>query len=308
MVGTHVKAARASNGSSAVVFSYRSSIVFALLLAGAAVVLPAQPASALPSFARQTGEPCSSCHTAFPQLKPFGRRFKLGGYTLGGTRGCGDNSGEAAPMTVGTEDSAAASDDRPTELLKQIPIAGMTVPNFTHIKKGLPGDDTPKGFDSNNNTYVQETSVFYGGQIVCNFGAFAQATYERPGAAFFLDNTDIRYADDTKLGGADVVYGVTANNNPTVQDPWNTTPAWSYPFIGASDALAPMPAAGTMIEGTFGGRVAGVGAYIWANDMFYLEGTAYGTLGIPDIESDIVRQPPARTQSKTTHRQNSATT
>ena len=39
-------------------------------------------ASAVPSFARQTGQPCATCHTAFPELTPFGRRFKLNGYTL----------------------------------------------------------------------------------------------------------------------------------------------------------------------------------------------------------------------------------
>jgi hypothetical protein len=275
----HVAVAETESSGAAVFYAFGSSAAFALLLAGAMVVLP-QPASALPSFARQTGQPCSSCHNGFPQLTPFGRRFKLGGYTLGGTRGCGGSqtSGEAAPMRVGTENSAAAGDDRATELLKQIPIAAMTVPNFTHLKKGLDPADTPKGFNTNDNTYVQETSVFYGGQVVCNLGAFVQSTYERPGSVWFLDNTDIRYANDTNLGGTNVVYGVTENNNPTVQDPWNTTPTWSFPFIGASDALAPAPGAGTMIEGTFEGRVSGTGAYIFANDMFYLEATAYATL------------------------------
>jgi hypothetical protein len=31
------------------------------------------------------------------------------------------------------------------------------------------------------------------------------------------------------------------NNNPTVQDPYNSTFAWGYPFV--SSALAPTPAA-----------------------------------------------------------------
>jgi hypothetical protein len=82
-----------------------------------------------------------------------------------------------------------------------------------------------------------------------------------------------------------VLFGVTANNNPTVQDPWNSTPAWSFPFVGASDALAPTPAAGTMIEGTFGGRVAGTGVYIFANNAFYLEGTAYGTFDSETLQA-----------------------
>src|SRR5450759_3792269 len=42
------------------------------------------PADALPSFARQTGQPCGTCHTDYPGLTPYGRLFKLGGYTAGG--------------------------------------------------------------------------------------------------------------------------------------------------------------------------------------------------------------------------------
>src|SRR5947209_12189999 len=46
--------------------------------------LPRQ-ASALPSFARQTGQKCAACHVggAWPQLTPWGRFFKLSGYTAG---------------------------------------------------------------------------------------------------------------------------------------------------------------------------------------------------------------------------------
>jgi hypothetical protein len=288
----HVAACARHGSEGAAFHAFGGSTAFALLLVGAAVVLPTQPVSALPSFARQTGQPCASCHNGFPQLTPFGRRFKLGGYTLGGTRCGGSQTSETngakaapSPMRVGTENSAAAGDNRAAELLKQIPIAAMVVPSFTHLNKGLDPADTPKGFDTNDNTFVQETSVFYGGQIYCDLGAFVQATYERPGSVFFLDNTDIRYANDTKLGGTDVLYGITANNNPTVQDPWNTTPAWSFPFIGASDALAPAPAAGTMIEGTFEGRVGGAGVYVFANDKFYLEGTAYGTFDTQTLEA-----------------------
>jgi len=36
----------------------------------------------LPSYARQTGLACSACHYQFLMLTPFGRKFKLNGYTL----------------------------------------------------------------------------------------------------------------------------------------------------------------------------------------------------------------------------------
>ncbi|HUW27311.1 MAG TPA: cytochrome C, partial [Sulfuriferula sp.] len=43
------------------------------------------PARAVPSFARQTGQNCVACHAGgqFPELTPYGRLFKLTGYTIG---------------------------------------------------------------------------------------------------------------------------------------------------------------------------------------------------------------------------------
>src|ERR1017187_2672663 len=48
------------------------------------LVLQTCDASALPAFADQTGQRCGACHIGGlgPQLTPFGREFKLGGYTL----------------------------------------------------------------------------------------------------------------------------------------------------------------------------------------------------------------------------------
>ena len=55
-----------------------------LLLAGFLTIGYAPPANALPSYARQTGQPCGTCHTDFAGLTPYGRLFKIGGYTAGG--------------------------------------------------------------------------------------------------------------------------------------------------------------------------------------------------------------------------------
>jgi hypothetical protein len=75
--------AGSNNGHSAAIFAFGGSTFFVLLVVAVGVVLGPKPVSALPSFARQTGQPCSTCHSAFPQLTPFGRRFKLEGYTAG---------------------------------------------------------------------------------------------------------------------------------------------------------------------------------------------------------------------------------
>ena len=41
--------------------------------------------NAVPSYARQTGQECVACHVSFPELTPYGRYFKLTGYTIGKT-------------------------------------------------------------------------------------------------------------------------------------------------------------------------------------------------------------------------------
>lgn len=46
-----------------------------------ALLLP-EHVQAVPSFARQTGVSCYTCHTVFMELTPFGRQFKLTGYTM----------------------------------------------------------------------------------------------------------------------------------------------------------------------------------------------------------------------------------
>ena len=62
----------------------RTSTRFATLIVLAMACYP-DPAFALPAFNRQTGQNCQACHAGgqFPELTPYGRLFKLTGYTLG---------------------------------------------------------------------------------------------------------------------------------------------------------------------------------------------------------------------------------
>jgi hypothetical protein len=60
------------------------ALTLASVLAAAAF---APEASAIPSFARQTGMACSACHfQKFPVLNGFGRAFKANGYTMMGAQ------------------------------------------------------------------------------------------------------------------------------------------------------------------------------------------------------------------------------
>lgn len=225
------------------------------VIVGAGVMIKPPGASALPSFARQTGQPCATCHTAFPQLTPFGRRFKLGGYTMGG----GLTWEQGVP-----------------------PLAAMVMPTFTHTQVN---QDTPPQLwaHTNNNTILQQGSLFYAGQIYGNLGAFIQGTYDGASQHIFLDASDLRYADATKLFGLDVTYGVSINNAPSVEDVWNTTPAWGFPFI--SSTLAPQFAPQqTLMESGLGDKVVGTGLYTFWNDMLYLNFTAYQNLSTQALQ------------------------
>lgn len=259
------------------------------------------PASALPSFARQTGQPCGTCHTDFPALTPYGRRFKLLGYTIGGgpyrTTPFSMFGSKVDPLEDnerlkvyaqgldGKSNTASATALVPEESRPWVPpLSVMAVIGYTHTQTSQVAPCGP--YPCNDQFAAAPVSLFYGGAITDHIGAFAQFTYS--GAPFGVppasdpyatfqwswDNTDIRYADTFNIAGADVILGISANNNPSVQDPWNTTPAWRFPYAGST--TAPGPATSTLIDGALGpGHVIGVGGYAFINDFLYLELTGY---------------------------------
>jgi len=228
--------------------------LLAVLAAAAALVASVGPAEAVPSFARQTGQPCAACHTAFPELTPFGRRFKLGGYTLQG----GD--------------------------LKLPPVAAMIMPSFTNTKAPLDAGTQPPGLATNNNVVTQQVTGFLPGDLYGNLGSFIQVTGDPVGGGFILDASELRYANEFNLFGKDTIWGITVNNTPTVQDVWNTTPAFGWPEIASTIAPAFGPPL-THIESGYGQIVGGAGAYIFWNDMLYAELTGYHGLSEPILEA-----------------------
>lgn len=214
--------------------------------AGAIALLAfAHPALALPSYAMQTGEECTACHVGGlgPQLTQHGRIFKLQGY------------------------GATQSWQKPN-FSKAPPIAGMAVANYTHTKKDLT-DDAADHFGRNDNFAVQEVSAFLAGNLGGGVGTFVQATYSGVDRKASLDNVDVRWAREVKLGGKDAVIGATLNNNPTVQDVWNSTPAWGFPYT--SSDLAPGKPAVPLIADGLGEQVLGASGYVWLDNHIYAE-------------------------------------
>ena len=207
----------------------------------------------IPSFSRQTKLACNVCHTGFPQLTPFGRLFKLNGYTMTGL-----------PMITAQKDSASRMD---LSLSPIAPISLMAIVSATNVSTPVPGTLGTTA------EMPQQLSLFAGAAISPSMGMFTQLTYEASSGTIGIDNVDLRYARHYQLAEKDAIFGLTLNNNPTVQDVWNTTPAWGYPFVSA--AVAPSPAAATVVEGAFAQSVLGVGAYTMFNNAVYAEFSGY---------------------------------
>jgi hypothetical protein len=222
------------------------ALTSAILLCMSLALLVATPARAVPAFAVQTGQPCQACHVGGfgPQLTPFGRNFKIHGFT---------------PRTTPFS----------------IPFSAMAIASYLETAK----DQTPPPAHAaaNANAEIDQLSVFLAGGFGANFGAFVQATYDGVAKAFTWDNLDVRATTPIQVKDIDAVLGVSLNNSPTLTDPWNTLPAWGFPYTGSS--LATTPGASPLFNGALAQTTLGVTGYAWIQNAIYLEAGAYGSPG-----------------------------
>ena len=232
------------------------------LIALVGLVIVAFDAEAVPAFNRQTGQNCIACHAGgqFPELTPYGRMFKLTGYTIGE---------------------------------RVLPLSVMGVASFASVRDTTKTDDKTVDFQKNGTPLFATGSLFIAGKISENVGAFAQITYDNYAAQSVgadgvslgkfqghshADNMDFRYADRLIDGNKDLIFGVSLNNNPSISDPWNSAAAWMQYVPNASptshrfvDGTAPYPAFGS------GGNIAGVNLYAYWNRKVYAELGTYQT-------------------------------
>ncbi|MCR2828839.1 cytochrome C [Acidithiobacillus ferrooxidans] len=228
---------------------------------------------ALPTFARQTGWSCATCHTSYPQLTPMGRMFKLLGYTSN---------------NVQRQQKLEAKFGKSTALLlmrvSQFSIFFQA--SYANVAGGQAafngaGVSNPPG-NQNDIQFPQQVSLFYAGEITPHIGAFLHLTYSGRGG-FGMDDSDIRWAHPWNLGPDQLlITGVEVNNTPTEPDIYNTVPDWYAPFSSSKySAIRQIPT--TFIEGAHGAGfpLAGIGtyeAYIFGQDKanwLYFEADGY---------------------------------
>jgi hypothetical protein len=225
--------------------------------------LSPMPAMATPGFARQTGLSCQACHTVFPELTPFGRKFKLNGYVF-------SNVKQLTPISEQGQRTFALSELPPLS----IQLQGSN----TWMSKGLPDSDPQVQSLSEKSTtqFPQALSLFYTGKIADELGAFLQLTWNPPSNAVGIDNSDLRFANHgalDSLGLSDFIYGISLNNNPTSEDIWNSSPAWGYPFITSNVGVPPV--AKPLLQGQLAQEAAGLVPYLFLFDHLYIGVGAY---------------------------------
>jgi hypothetical protein len=221
------------------------------LLLGAVLPITSQ---ALPSYARQTGSDCVSCHIGGfgPQLTPYGMRFKIDGYI--------DSDGSDA---------------------SKVPLSAMLVGNLTRLRKAAADDDKVDGFKPNNNAVFQEASLFLAGRLADRVGSFSQVTYSGVDKKWALDQLDIRHTKSVDLNGQEATVGLSLNNNPTLTDPVNTLAQWRFPYVSSDFGYSPTDMTVPLVE-RLGGSVMGLNAYTFLKNGVYAE---YGLYKAPSTST-----------------------
>ena len=241
---------------------HRSTLALALVAVGMAAFT--QGAYAVPSFSRQTGLACAACHTIYPALTPFGRLFKLNGYTM---------TGLAQVVAKETQQAPGMS------LNRDMPVSAIVQAGLTSLSRAVPGQQNPSA------AFPQTLALFLAGEATPHVGTVIELGYDQDSGKVAVDMVDVRYANHANWSGTDTIFGVTFNNAPTLEDVWNSTPAYGYPFV--TSASAPSPAAGPFIASmNVAANVLGVGGYTkrgdWYGDVsFYRsapQGQPVGTL------------------------------
>lgn len=202
-------------------------------------------AQAVPSFARQTGQPCSACHTNYPELTAFGRQFKLSGYTLSDLKQVSHKGDQSAPGVS----------------INVIPnLSAVLQASETDLKSAPPGTANPSA------DFPKELALYYAGRITPQSGAFLQVTYDS-GGSFAMDTSDIRAVTQGSLDGKYTVYGLDLNNGPSFEDLWNSSPGFGWPYVNNNAVVT--PDSPFMASDAILTQVMGLGGYMYWNNQLY---------------------------------------
>ncbi|MCL4477819.1 MAG: hypothetical protein M1381_01785 [Deltaproteobacteria bacterium] len=249
-------------------------------------------AKAVPSFARQTGLACDVCHTVFPHLTPFGRNFKLHGYTIDYV-------------------DQIKSDDKsmPGLAINKVPMLSARLVARWNNQQGGNNGIVPRGIATGGQGFVSypsgygdtdvlnllaDSSIYVGGKIGPHIGTLIELTgINDEGGTLGLGIFDLAFVgSDTTFAGKTLSYGFRAVDTVGMADPSNTFGMWGLTstLMGMSTHNTLLDTNTAFVEGgelygmwgdfTDGGLYACVGAYHPTKNQTltgYVQGGVAGT-------------------------------
>ena len=164
-----------------------------IILALAVVFAAAFPAHAIPSFARKYGTSCTTCHTVYPKLTPFGEGFRRNGFRFPGI-----DSDYAKQETITTGAKTATSEGSFVSALAPLSY-GFNGQAVFHPDKNSSGTTNHAQADLRN--LVAEGHIWAGGTFSDTVSYFGEVTITPGGGT--IEHAQV-YANDL-LGPAHAV-------------------------------------------------------------------------------------------------------
>lgn len=206
-------------------------------LAGAVALVTAADASAVPSFARQTGMTCNQCHVSFgapvPNFTFTGKKFRMNGYRMPYV---------ADKLEAG--EPGTASGKRLS--IPLIPYLSFRYQSQFAAQSKAPGDDEAGPVTSNP---TNRLSFFPGGALGDNFGLWVELYLTPDGSAtrewtlglFSFDEYDLRLVKITDKNTIGLSFSNQSIREVSGFGPWPTITSnlsrggfagWSHPNRG----------------------------------------------------------------------------
>ncbi len=211
-------------------YPWTSILLMITVISGLA--LP-RSARAIPSYSRQTGLSCATCHTVFPHLTPFGRNFKLHGYVTNNTQLISDHAS--------TNDTTGQG--RTILEFPNIPMVSARISSRWNYQAGGNGGmvphgavsagqdfiSTPDGYgDQDLINYLAGSSIYIAGEITPHLGSFIEFSGpDDEGGTVGLGMFDLALvSSDITVAGQNFVYGIRAEDALAAGDPSNSIGTW----------------------------------------------------------------------------------
>jgi len=253
----------------------------ALGLLSLAVFAP-KSSFAIPSFARQTGLACDVCHTVFPHLTPFGREFKLHGYTY-------DYSALIKMVRQAAKKRAAEEGGMPDLVINKIPmvsvrIAGVwanqdggSMVGHGRVTGGQGAFSYPAGYPTKDTfNLVKGDSLYIAGEITPHLGAWVEigGWNDSGGSASLAGYNVILNSGDHTVDNKNFTYGLSFENMVGFDDVGQAGPGnW-----GMTDLQNVLSTHNTLFDPFGATPVEGAEAYAMLGN--FTNGGIYGNIGL----------------------------